>query len=277
VKVFYGILKVLLSLGPTFFLLSSSEPYIAEEVDRNKTQLVANNMSTIDTNPVQVLLLSDTVILSLVPSICIPLYVIVMRPLVMPYILSILKRIGIAIAVVLFVATATLIIYIVAFIEKIDLGHMFSIFENDFSYKSNEHMNNFMIGLIVTGQVLRGVAYTGFQIGLFEFMCSQSPTSMKGFLIGLYYAVRGTFVTLSLLIATVLPHYIYNDDLFNYKIVRQTLAVVVGALALPLYLYFSRSYKLRQRDEPCRVHLYVEDYYSKLEQESLYDYSCEFR
>ena len=277
VKAFYGILKVLLSLGPTFFLLSVSEPYIPSYEDQNKTQLIANNMSTIDTSPVQELLLTDTIMLSLVPSIVIPLYVIAIRPLVMPYIPSILKRIGVAISGVLFVATATLVIYTVAYINKIDLGHMFSILPQTYSCNSNEYISNFMIGLLVTCQVLRSLANTGFQIGLFEFMCSQSPTSMKGFLIGLSYAIRGTYNTLSLATVTVISDEISNDNFLNYKMVRQIIAVVSASVfALPLYMYFSRSYKLRQRDEPCHVHRYVEDYYSKLEQESLYDYSSEF-
>ena len=276
VKAFYGILKVLLSLGPTFFLLSVSEPYIPSYVDQNKTQLIANNMSTIDTSPVQELLLTDTIMLSLVPSIVIPLYVIAIRPLVMPYIPSILKRIGVAIAVVLFVATATLVIYTVAYINKIDLGHMFSILPQTYSCNSNEYISNFMIGLLVTCQVLRSLANTGFQIGLFEFMCSQSPTSMKGFLIGLSYAIRGIFKTLGLIMMTVLSEGMFTDSFLNYKMVRQIIAVAAGVLALPLYVYFSQSYKLRQRDEPCHVHRYVEEYYSKLEPESLYDYSSEF-
>ena len=50
------------------------------------------------------------------------------------------------------------------------------------------------------------------------------------------------------------------------------MTIVVGVVGLTVYVYFARKYKLRERDEPCHVRCYVEDYYSKIQKEENYDY-----
>ena len=47
--------------------------------------------------------------------------------------------------------------------------------------------------------------------------------------------------------------------------------LVVGVVGLAVYVYVARKYKLRERDEPCHVHRFVEDYYSKIPQEEHYN------
>ena len=40
--------------------------------------------------------------------------------------------------------------------------------------------------------------------------------------------------------------------------------LVVGVVGLAVYVYNARKYKLRERDEPCHVRHFVEEYYSKI-------------
>lgn len=47
---------------------------------------------------------------------------------------------------------------------------------------------------------LNAIGYMLLYIGLFEFICSQSPSSMKGFLMGTFFAIRGVFQSLDVLL-----------------------------------------------------------------------------
>ena len=47
------------------------------------------------------------------------------------------------------------------------------------------------------------------------------------------------------------------------------LVIVVGVASLAVCVYVARKYKLRERDEPCHVCRFMEDYYSKMPEETL--------
>ena len=42
------------------------------------------------------------------------------------------------------------------------------------------------------------------------------------------------------------------------------LVIAVGVASLAVYVYVARKYKLRERDKPCHVCRFVEDYSSKM-------------
>ena len=50
------------------------------------------------------------------------------------------------------------------------------------------------------------------------------------------------------------------------------MTIVVGVVGLAVYVCVARKYKLRERDEPCHVRRFVEEYYSKIQEEENYDY-----
>ena len=50
------------------------------------------------------------------------------------------------------------------------------------------------------------------------------------------------------------------------------ITIAVGIVGLAVYVYVARKYKLRERDEPCHVRCFVDDYYSKMQEEENYDY-----
>ena len=105
---------------------------------------------------------------------------------------------------------------------------------------------------------------------LYEFICAQSPHSMKGLLIGLSFAIRGLFDLLSslLLVPFKFSHFSFPSCGMEYYM----MTIVVGVVGLAVYVCVARKYKLRERDEPCHVRRFVEDYYSKLQEEENYDY-----
>ena len=53
--------------------------------------------------------------------------------------------------------------------------------------------------ILIIQQVLVAVAYVFIYGGVFEFICAQSPHSMKGFLIGIFFAIKGLFQLIGVL------------------------------------------------------------------------------
>ena len=102
-------------------------------------------------------------------------------------------------------------------------------------------------------------------IALYEFICSQSPHSMKGLLIGLSFAIRGISETIATTL--VLPFYFYfslKKSSFSCGMVYYLVNIGLGVLALLVFTCAARRYKYRERDEPCHMRRYVEEYYSNI-------------
>ncbi len=118
--------------------------------------------------------------------------------------------------------------------------------------------------------VITLASYTYYRVALYEFICSQSPHSMKGLLIGVSFAVEGLFDLLCILFVFVF-HYSWKTPTFPSCCMTYYLIIVfVGLVALSLYVFETRGYQYRMRDEPCHVHRYVEEYYSKIQEEKNY-------
>ena len=93
---------------------------------------------------------------------------------------------------------------------------------------------------------------------------------MKGLFIGLSFAIRGLSELLASLL--LLPIRFSRFSLPSCGMEYYMMTIVVGVVGLAVYVYVARKYKLRERDEPCHVHRFVEEYYSKIQQEENYDY-----
>ena len=89
-----------------------------------------------------------------------------------------------------------------------------------------------------------------FHIAIFEFICSQSPHSMKGLLIGVFYAIRGVFQLLGAL--SFMFSFLgwrmsssFPSCGFAYYLINIT-AALIGIVA---YTWAARRYQNRPRDD----------------------------
>ena len=82
-------------------------------------------------------------------------------------------------------------------------------------------------------------------VAVFEFICSQSPHTMKGLLMGLLYAIKGLYQLLAALLVLpfALPSSISPSCGFYYYLVN----IVIGLVALLVYVWVARRYKYRER------------------------------
>ena len=265
VKVFLGILKVLLTLGPLFAVERSNNfllPIFFTHLGLSQKTLYSCS------------LLSNDILPSVVIVFLLIIYIVLVRPFVVKYIPGILKRAGIGMVLMIIPTLCFFIIDTVyhkvsptnpgCFLRSAKSNTTFV----DPNYTFEANLSFLLIPLVssITGSMI-------FSIAIYEFIYSQSPHSMKGLMFGTFFAIRGIFQLLGALIS-IFPFLGWNTSTafpscgFVYFLINM-IAALVGII---VYIWVARKYQYRQRDEPDNVYRYVEEYYSKAQDEPDFDY-----
>ena len=281
VKAFYGILKVLFSFGTVFFLdfiANSMLPVFAkhdipyygqyEQSDNISYFFFSGFNETLGHS----ILIANGLLSPLLIMVCIPLYLCLIRPFMSRYVPGMLKRMGLGMLLVLLSLIATFAMDTVAHIRNNEAFCMYSD-TMDYYNKPPPSSSHFQVTTILIVQhTLSALSNMLIYIGVFEFICSQSPTSMKGLLIGLVYAIKGLFQLIAALVT--IPFYVPWNDKSTFPscgFYFYLMGLVVGVPSLLVYVWVARKYKNRVRDEPSNIRQYAEEYYSNPQQEENYD------
>ena len=255
VKAFYGILKVLFAFGLTLFLDYTSGYWSTDFFQPVVlTQIVRKNI------------ISSSVIVT-----GIPIFIIFVRPFINIFYLSMLKRIGVGALVLILSVTCSFVAITVNYKTSLHTNDTKTcILDNDIyaiNFTTASHSITSIAFLLQ--QCLYALSAMFLYPALYEFICAQSPHAMKGMLIGLSFAIRGLFQLLGF--ALNIPFLFIKNHFLSCAIDFYILTIAVGVVGLAVYVYVARKYKLRERDEPCHVRRFVEEYYSKLQAEENYD------
>ena len=257
VKAFWGILSVLLTLGPIFMAdhaIHGNLQYLAWNVYSNDTVHSEDNVLRAKE------VYGSGSITPLIIVIAIPLYLAFLRPFIHDYIPGMLKRIGLGMMLLLLSGLCTLVMGSVGQ-HCVSTGNLFTYFQLD-------------PNLLLIQSFLNALGYMFLYIASYEFISAQSPHSMKGLLIGTFFAIKGVFKLLGVFIIYVYAffrHCVYRQFHFcgfTYYLITIALALV-GIVA---FVIMSRRYQYRQRDEPDNIYRYAEEYYAKSGDEPNYDY-----
>ncbi len=106
---------------------------------------------------------------------------------------------------------------------------------------------------------------------MLEFISAQSPQLMKGFLIGVFFAIRGLFKFLNSIIIIPLSlkrpwasgEMLENPPVTNCGFVYLLFTCVVGGIGFILLLIAAKKYKYRRRDEGMFSQHHVEEIYDR--------------
>ena len=270
VKVFYGILKVLFSLGPFFPLEFAADATLYQFTQHgsifNFTHSNFSNIVVYNSEPAKVLLIQNGLLSPLLTIICIPLYLFLLRPFLLNYVPGMLKRIGIGATMTVLSLICTVAIGAWSH-TRYYVGCMFD--PNSVYLTLNDTFDPpslagpfYNTSLVAIQHVLVSLSNMLIYIALYEFICSQSPHSMKGLLIGLSYAIKGLFQIIAALLALPFTRAMDNTHMscgVSYYIMNAG----VGVVSVLVYVWVSRKYKYRERDEPSNIYMYAENYYSK--------------
>ena len=99
-----------------------------------------------------------------------------------------------------------------------------------------------------------------------EFISAQSPHSMKGLLVGIFFAIKGLFQLISA--AAVVPFAIPNiwnhiNPVTNCGFGYYLFTIVVALIGLLVFSIVVKRYRYRQRDERPYDSRFAEEYYER--------------
>ena len=251
VKTFFRILGVLAAVGLAF-TLEIPAYYVVPF-------LQFHLQHTFYDSHTQVLFIIKSELLPLIlVTVFIPLYVFFIRPCVYQCVPGTLKRLGIGLVFLLLSVVFSLSVDTAEHIlhKNINATCMFTQHEES---QARDQINQYVL---IVQNFFASMAFLFIYIPIFEFICAQSPHSMKGLLIGTAFAIKGLFQLLG--VGLIIPFKFWKPHIPSCGFGYYLLNVFVAAVGLVVFTAVARRYKYRQRDEPCNVRRFVEEYYERL-------------
>jgi len=126
----------------------------------------------------------------------------------------------------------------------------------------------------VPGNVLTGLQHALFFTAIIEFICAQSPYSMKGLIIGLMWSLILIFLIVAVLLTEAWS--LGWEKPFSSPscgTVYYLFATLLSVGGLAVYVAVARWYKRRERDEPANQQAIVEDIYDRYVKNRVYSTS----
>ena len=277
VKAFLGILRVLITLAPIMMVDFSIEGILGRFTIHLDGKFFEDYVEIINEHGFQVDTLTPLMI-----TILVPIYLCLLRPFIQNYIPGMLKRIGLGMIFILLSILCTSVMdayghiahanVTACFLHETDL---FFDYYNESYYDSNVQMlldiNSYWL---IIQYSLNAVGYMLLYIAVYEFICSQSPHAMKGLVIGTFFAIKGVFQLLGVVI-------IYLPFALGWNIVRRfpscgfvyyLINAIIALIGIVAYTCVARKYQYRVRDEPDNIYRYAEEYYANTRDGPNYDY-----
>ena len=273
VKAFWGILKVIITIGPAFLLLT---------VMKSLLPLFANHGSTFHNTTAHQeihlegmtrhILISNGLLSPLLVVICIPLYLCWIRSHITYYVPGMLKRIQIALVVMVLSLICTFVMDVVVHVKNTEYANcLFGnltkrdattfVEANDFPSSPPLYQN---VYFFTTQHVLSALADMLFDIAILEFICSQSPYSMKGLLLGIFFSIRSLFQGIA--VVSIVPFgTVWKIESLSCGSGFYAMYIVIGLLEFVVFSCVSKRYKYRNVNEPSNEYRYAEEYYSNIQ------------
>ncbi len=164
VKVFYGILQILVVLGPVTAMIDiiGVQSYFIDLPMSDAANVLNGAVS------------------GLIVVVILPCYVLLVRPFVYYYLPTMLKRIGLGIFVLTLAIVSTALIFETAFnLKHADINCTYTkiVITSNFSVDNGNSAYHYYVTFFP--KCLYSLSILLFQIAYYEFICSQSPNSMK--------------------------------------------------------------------------------------------------
>ena len=266
VKTFLRILIMLFVLSPVFILqvpLSYIYPIFGVHLG-NTTFGYSSECSS------QWLLLQSGNLSDLVTVVVIPLYIIFVHWHIPRWMPRILYRLCIGVTLVVASVVSMFGIQVVAnynAIHQNKINHT-CLFSVEVRTPNKTHLLGYdHIWILVIPNLLTGIAFPFVYITILEFISAQSPHTMKGLLLGVFYAFRGFFTLIGCVLVFPFAQEkmwgkltAYVTDCGFYYFLLSIIIGLISVLAIPLAI---KWYQYRVRDDRPFEPKYVEEYYSQ--------------
>ena len=262
VKTILRILLMLLAITPMFYFeVSTSYLFPIYGLHLGK------NVSVDDKCTYEWIVFESGNLIYIISVAAIPLYIILVYPHIKRWVPRIIYRMGIG---VVLKVTAVITMFIIQVVANSTASHEYKcLFLAEYrNYKCQNFTQTleFPTQALTVINLINGIASPLISITVLEFISAQSPHTMKGLLLGVFYAFKGLFITLACVATFPFAqeklwgdHRGIFDCGFSYYLSNS----VLGVIGLVVFLMAARRYRNRERDDPPYSHQYAEDYYSR--------------
>ena len=270
VKTLLRILGVLLTACSVYVIeipAMYSIPLLAKHIQPNSTSQCSANT----------VILESGILSTMVAIVLLPIYIRLVHPYFRRYMPGILKRLGLGMIMLWMSVVCNFVIDTVGHEMHPNVSCMFQIdylsnSTDDITHSNltNHDSNTLHIDttILLIPNILNGIAYTFIKVAMFEFICAQSPHSMKGLLMGLFFALRGLFELLGAVFVVPFsfgPWENLSPTSPSCGFYYYLLSMMFGFAGILSYVVTARRYTYRQRDEVSNERVYIEDYYAEQE------------
>ena len=275
VKTFLRILIILFAVGPVFSVEVPSSyfvfPYFGIHFYYYKPILKEYCSSEF----IMKLYLETGGLTVLSTVILFPFYVWIVFYLLQKKLPNLLLRLGIGIMLSLLGITSLLITDIAGHAVNHANASNYSlcVFQVAFSHSGSlmHDSLNMHWAVIIPISLLQGIGPLTVTVTTLEFISAQSPQSMKGLLVGVFFAIRGLFQFLNSIVIIPLSlkqpwasrEMIEHPPVTNCGFVYLALTSVTGLIGLILFSLAAKRYKYRKRDEGMFHQHEVEEIYDR--------------
>ena len=271
-KAFFGILFILLSLGPFFTADIAASAFLPILKDHFEYVQAYFNFFSIDYS--KVIFANGGTLYPLFIVVLIPIYLMIIDPLFKCY-TNILKRIGSGLCLITLCLLCSLLLDTIGHalpgrenvLSVFYPGHLanitYRIGNDTYSFYVFEDAPSLQLSpyILVIQNFLIAVAYILIYGGVFEFICAQSPHSMKGVLIGILFAVKGLFQLIGVL-GILLP-FSFWQTFPRAGLVYFLVNIVISVIGVVAFVVTARRYQYRQCEEFCDERKYIEEVFEK--------------
>ena len=201
----------------------------------------------------------------IISVVAIPLYILLVYPHIKRWVPRIIYRMGIGMALKV---ASVITMFIIQVVANYTASHEYRcLFLSDYRNTIFTQTLEFPMQTLIIINMLNGVSSPLIKITILEFISAQSPHTMKGLLLGVFYAFRGLFIILGC-VATFpfAQEKLWGDHrgIFDCGFYYYLSNGVLGVIGLVVFLMAARRYRNRERDDPPYSHQYAEDYYSRI-------------
>lgn len=272
VKAFWGVLKVILSIGPAFFLQTVTQVTLPAFAEHGNVLVQNNETETHLEGVIKYTLFTNGLLTPILVVMSIPLYLCCIRPyLIRHYTLGMMKRMALAIS--LFVLSLLCSFIMDLFVHLLKTEHAHCMFReyaghiektevtSDFP-KHPLYQNEYFLAL---QHVISAITNMLLDIATLEFICSQSPYSMKGLLIGTCFSTKSLFQGLAVISFVPFGRWRTADHPLSCGSSFYLTIIIIGLLELALFCCIATKYKYRKMNEPAHEYRYAENYYSNIQ------------
>ena len=296
VKTFFRILLVLFAVGPVFSMEVPGSIFLFPIISLHTlkhfvTFYISSPLCTLSSDTVwKIDIISGSILKNLISIIFLfPLYIWIVFSLLNKKIPKLFHRLGVGIVISLLGVVSLLIIDVVGHsVNKAAITNhtqcMFQVTFTENRTSLNYPTLNLHWSVLIPPNLLLGIGPLLVVATTFEFISAQSPQSMKGLLVGVFFAIRGLFQLLNSIIIIPLSlkqpwaseGMLEHPPVTNCGFVYLLLTCVSGLIGLILFSVAAKKYKYRRRDEGMFRQQDVEEIYDRyLPQPAVDDLSYE--